>query len=80
VDVYRNVAGVPGSANPGADASLAAGVLWYQLFFALAKLLGRRSTSEKRNWSAPREARLLEVMRFFAADLPSQWRSLVPKN
>lgn len=48
--------------------SLEAGVLWYQLFFALARLLGRQSTSENRNWSAPRGARLVELLRFFSTD------------
>ena len=77
VDVYRNIAGMHRTAAGGADASLEASVLWYQLFFALAKLLGRQSTSEKRNWSAPRGARLLEVTRFFSADVPDRWRTLL---
>lgn len=73
VDTYRQVAG-------GVAGSLEASVLWYQLFFALAKLLGRTSTSEKRNWSAPRGARLLEIMRFLSADVPDPWGTLLQKD
>jgi len=78
VDAYRNVAGQQGTAAAGgADISLEASVLWYELFFALSKLLGRQSTSEARNWSAPRGARLLEVMRFFSTNVPDRWRALL---
>jgi aminoglycoside phosphotransferase (APT) family kinase protein len=80
VDVYRDVAGVYRTPAGGADVSLEASVLWYQLFFALAKLVGRPSTSETRNWSAPRGARLLEVMRFFATNIPDRWRTLLQED
>jgi aminoglycoside phosphotransferase (APT) family kinase protein len=77
VDVYRTVAKVQQADAGGVDAALEASVLWYQLFFALAKLLGRPSTSEKRNWSAPRHARLLEVLRFFTSEVPDRWRPVL---
>lgn len=80
VDAYRQVAGVPKTAVGDVDTSLEASVLWYQLFFALAKLLGRQSTSETRNWSAPRGARLLEIMRFFSTNLPDRWRTLLQQD
>lgn len=79
VDAYRAVTGRD-HADGGTDVSLEASVLWYQLFFALAKLLGRQSTSEQRNWSAPREARLLELLKFFSADVPERWRPLMHKE
>lgn len=77
LDVYRDVARLQETAA-GVVASLEASVLWYQLFFALAKLLGRQSTSETRNWSAPRGARILEVMRFLSTNIPDHWRNLFP--
>lgn len=56
--------------------SLEAGTLWFQLCMALAKLLGEQSTSEERNWSAPRQARLFEIVRFLSGDVPAHWKDL----
>lgn len=78
VDLYRNAAGSCQSAS--VLTSLEASVLWYQLFFALARLSGRQSTSETRNWSAPRGARLLEIMRFLSSTVPDRWRRLLPEE
>ena len=73
LDAYRSTA-LSHNADPDIpEGALEAGVLWYQLFFALSRLSGRQSTSEKRNWSAPREARLLELMRFLSGDVPDRW-------
>jgi macrolide phosphotransferase len=58
----------------------AAGAVWYQLFWALAKLRKAPSTSEARNWSAPRQARFVEILRFFASPLPSPWSDLAPAS
>lgn len=80
LDIYGNVARMQQATASGAVASLDASVLWYQLFFALAKLLGRQSTSETRNWSAPRGARLLEVMRFLSTNTPDHWRNLFQED
>jgi aminoglycoside phosphotransferase (APT) family kinase protein len=77
VDAYRNAARSHQADAGGLDVALEAGVIWYQLFFALSKLLGRQSTSEARNWSAPREARLLELMRFLSGDVPDRWSTLL---
>lgn len=63
-----------------AGRSLEAGALWYQLCWALAKLLGAPSTSEERNWSAPRTARLWELMRFLAQAPSGPWPELLPKS
>lgn len=57
--------------------SLEAGALLYQLFWALAKLRGKPSTSEQRNWSAPRQARFLEILRFLSSTPPSPWPELL---
>lgn len=56
--------------------SLEAAALWFQLCLALAKLLGTQSTSETRNWSAPRQARLFEIVRFLSGDVPAHWKDL----
>ncbi|SDS66750.1 Predicted kinase, aminoglycoside phosphotransferase (APT) family [Microlunatus soli] len=78
VDAYRQVA--CRQRTPAEVAALEASVLWYQLFFALAKLLGRPSSSETRNWSAPRGARLLEILRFFTTAVPDRWRQLLQQD
>ncbi|MBE1612137.1 phosphotransferase family protein [Actinopolymorpha pittospori] len=57
--------------------SLEARALWYQLFWALAKLRGKPSTSEKRHWSAPRQARFFEILRFVSTAHPSPWSELL---
>jgi aminoglycoside phosphotransferase (APT) family kinase protein len=61
----------------GDPGSLEAGALWYQLFWALAKLRVQPSTSESRNWAAPRQARFLEILRFLSTTPPSPWPDLV---
>jgi macrolide phosphotransferase len=58
--------------------ALEAGTLWYQLALAMAKLAGQPSTSEARNWAAPRHARLLEILRFLSTTPPSPWPDLLP--
>ena len=81
IDAYRETA----PSSPAAQArvrpvALEASVLWYQLFFALARLLGRQSISETRNWSAPRHARLFELLRFVSSAVPAQWNDLLPPS
>ncbi len=56
--------------------SLEAGALWFQLCLALARLLGQQSSSEARNWSAPRQARWFEIVRFLSGDVPARWKNL----
>ncbi|WP_188893178.1 phosphotransferase family protein [Microlunatus endophyticus] len=79
VDTYR-AATASHQAAAGGVGALEASVLWYQLIFALLKLLGRQSTSETRNWSAPREARLIEIVRFLTTNVPDRWKSLLPED
>ncbi|MFD2079147.1 Predicted kinase, aminoglycoside phosphotransferase (APT) family [Actinopolymorpha cephalotaxi] len=61
----------------GDDAALEARALRWHILIALAKLHKGPSTSERRHWSAPKQARLLEILRFFASDPPSPWPELV---
>jgi aminoglycoside phosphotransferase (APT) family kinase protein len=77
VDIYRQSRHADPADDRSGIASLEASVLWYQLFFALAKLLGKQSTSETRNWSAPRAARFLEILRFLSTEAPDRWRALL---
>jgi aminoglycoside phosphotransferase (APT) family kinase protein len=60
--------------------ALEAGTLWWQLVLAMAKLVGGPSTSEARNWAAPRQARLLEILRFLSDTPPSPWPDLLTKT
>ncbi len=62
------------------DGFLEAGALWYQLFWAMAKLRKSSSTSEARNWSVPRQARFLEILRFVTGPLPRPWSDLVRRG
>ena len=80
LNIYRKVAHDQPGAAAGSVDCIEASVLWYQLFFALARLLGRQSTSETRNWSAPRGARLLEVLQFLSSDVPDRWSSLLLRD
>lgn len=59
------------------DASLEAGALRWHILIALAKLHKGPSTSERRHWSAPKQARLLEILRFLASEPPYPWTELV---
>ncbi|MGW5363868.1 phosphotransferase family protein [Actinopolymorpha pittospori] len=76
---YRLATRSRGSASDvcGEGKSLEARALWYQLFWALAKLRGKPSTSEKRHWSAPRQARFFEILRFVSTAPPSPWPELL---
>lgn len=60
--------------------ALEASALWYQLFWALAKQFREPSTSEQRNWSAPKQARLLEILRFLTESPPTPWSDLLRKR
>ena len=76
---YRSATQSRGSASDicGEGKSLEARALWCQLFWALAKLRGKPSTSEQRHWSAPRQARLFEILRFVSAAPPRPWPELL---
>lgn len=47
--------------------------LWYHLYLALARLLKEPSTSEDRNWAAPRSATLLDFLAFTSDAAPESW-------
>lgn len=57
--------------------SLEARALWYQIFWALARLRKPPRLDEKGHWAVPRQARLLEILRFLATAPPSPWSKLL---
>lgn len=64
------------TANP----TLEAQALRFQLALALAKLLRDTSSqADSRVWSAPRVARLFEILQFFASSPPEPWPGLAVK-
>ena len=70
---YRSTAGRAPSED-GLDehgSRLERDALWYHLYLALARLLKEPSTSEGRNWAAPRSATLLDLLAF-TADMSSE--------
>lgn len=71
---YRSAHGASLSAD-GADGifTLERDALWYHLYLALARLLKEPSTSEDRNWAAPRSATLLDLLAFTAEAAPGSW-------
>lgn len=54
--------------------------LWFHLYLGLVRLLKRPSTSEDRNWAAPRHATLLDLLAFVAAGAPPCWQDLLPQG
>jgi aminoglycoside phosphotransferase (APT) family kinase protein len=75
----RRTLGLSGDSHDE-DGFLEAGALWYQLYWALAKLRKSPSTSEARNWSVPRQARFMEIFRFLTGPLPRPWSDLVRRG
>lgn len=59
------------------DLSLERDALWYHLYLALARLLKEPSTSEDRNWAAPRQATLLDLLAFTSSGAPESWPDLL---
>ena len=59
------------------DLELERDALWYQLYLALARLLKEPSTSEDRNWAAPRSATLLDLLAFASADGTQPWPEIL---
>lgn len=57
------------------DLSLERDALWYHLYLALARLLKEPSTSEDRNWAAPRQATLLDLLAFLSSG--AHWPGLL---
>ncbi|HEY9290920.1 MAG TPA: aminoglycoside phosphotransferase family protein [Microlunatus sp.] len=75
---YRSAlhAGTPGGHDSG-DLSLERDALWFHLYLALARLMKEPSTSEDRNWAAPRQATLLDLLTFISGGLPDSWPALL---
>lgn len=59
------------------DLELERDALWYQLYLALARLLKKPSTTEDRNWAAPRSATLLDLLAFASADGTQPWPEIL---
>lgn len=71
---YRAALG-GGSSNHdlGDGLALERDALWFHLYLALARLLKDPSTSEDRNWAAPRSATLVDVLAFVSGALAESW-------
>ncbi|WP_168207618.1 phosphotransferase [Microlunatus elymi] len=59
------------------ELSLERDALWFHLYLALAILLKQPSTSEDRNWAAPRQATLLDILAFISSGVPDSWPDLL---
>lgn len=64
-----------GYGAPDAAPSLERDALWYHLYLALARLLKEPSTSEDRNWAAPRAATLIDLLAFLSGPESAPWPS-----
>lgn len=67
----------PGDLDRPNELSLERDALWFHLYLALARLLKEPSTSEDRNWAAPREATLLDILAFISSAVPESWPGLL---
>ncbi|GAA4996390.1 phosphotransferase family protein [Actinopolymorpha pittospori] len=75
---YRSALDVATSGhNDDSDLSLERDALWYHLYLALARLLNDPSTSEDRNWAAPRNATLLDILAFVSSAGMEPWPVLL---
>lgn len=77
---YRSALGVATSGDSDEDLSLERDALWYHLYLALARLLKEPSTSEERNWAAPRQATLLDILAFISSGVPESWPELLRRQ
>ena len=64
-------------AEDDSDLELERDALWYHLYLALARLLKEPSTSEDRNWAAPRSATLLDLLAFTSGVGTEPWPALL---
>lgn len=71
---YRSALGVvPSTDDRDVGLGLERDALWYHLYLALARLLKEPSTSEDRNWAAPRSATLLDILEFTSGIETEPW-------
>ena len=75
VSGYRSAAGDAPAGDP--ERTLERDALWYHRYLALARLLKRPSTSEDRNWAAPRSASLVDFLEFTSSADAEPWSSLL---
>ncbi|WP_166658634.1 phosphotransferase family protein [Kribbella sp. VKM Ac-2571] len=73
---YRKAVAPSGDDRDG-DLALERDALWYHLYLALARLLKEPSTSEDRNWAAPRSATLLDILAFTSSTATEPWPALL---
>lgn len=74
---YRTALHDTASREHDNDVSLERDALWFHLYLALARLLKEPSTSEDRNWAAPRQATLLDILAFVSSAIPESWTELL---
>ena len=60
---------------PESEEELAAGVLWFHLSWAIAKLSAAPWPGQ-RHWTAPTASRLLSILHFFTTAPPAPWSGL----
>lgn len=75
VSGYRSAVGDAPAGDP--ERTLERDALWYHRYLALARLLKRPSTSEDRNWAAPRSASLVDFLEFTSSADKEPWSSLL---
>jgi hypothetical protein len=61
--------------SPESEEEFAAAVLWFHLFWALAKLPAAPWPGQ-RHWTAPTTSRLLNILHFFTTSPPAPWSGL----
>lgn len=75
---YRSApGGAPRERGRVDDFDLERDALWFHLYLALARLLKEPSTSEDRNWAAPRSATLLDLLAFTSDAGADPWPALL---
>lgn len=78
---YRSALGAASSRDDrDGDLTLERDALWYHLYLALARLLKKPSTSEDRNWAAPRSATLLDFLAFTSSTVTEPWAALLRRS
>lgn len=75
VSGYRSAVGDAPAGDP--ERTLERDTLWYHRYLALTRLLKRPSTSEDRNWAAPRSASLVDFLEFTSSTDAEPWSTLL---
>lgn len=77
---YRSALQGAASRMDDNEQTLERDALWFHLYLALARLLKEPSTSEDRNWAAPRQATLLDILAFVSRAAPDSWPDLLRRR